>query len=187
MNPYCRAGQLFILLLLTSAAGSHAQPYRHEAYASYGLMPVQGIGPEIFLIFFGSTVRPDVVGPVGFGYRYFLGKTVALGAEVHYTKVTNTYSSGFIFNQGETIHHYTTLLPRIDFTYVRGQKYQVYSGLGVGVSLEHATFENADDRRARLAWQLTAVGVRVGQAIGGFTEVGVGYNGLVRVGISGKF
>lgn len=68
---------------------------------------------------------------------------------------------------------------------------QLYSGLGIGITLANQKFTPTDtniaattDQLFKFGYQLNAIGVRVGKKLGGYAEFGYGYKGIINLGIS---
>jgi hypothetical protein len=71
--------------------------------------------------------------------------------------------------------------------WLRRPGWQLYSGLALGaVAL---TDEDEDDRGSEsgLGWHLIPLGVRVGREVAGFAEVGVGWHGFLKAGLTRRW
>ncbi len=68
-----------------------------------------------------------------------------------------------------------------DYTYFRREWVQLYSGAGLGMAV--VMEEDVDEKEAEteywFAFQLNALGVRVGKRVAGFAELGFGYDGIL--------
>ncbi len=92
---------------------------------------------------------------------------------------------------GELQRTFYTLALESQFRYVNFGIVQVYSGVGVGFSYGQETLsatefhpEASSGNISRLAYQINAVGVRLGHKYAGFAEFGYGYKGIVNFGFS---
>ncbi|MAE08148.1 MAG: hypothetical protein CL661_05240 [Bacteroidetes bacterium] len=93
---------------------------------------------------------------------------------------------------GELKRRFLTIAIEGQYRYQNMNKIQLYSGLGVGYSFGKETLTpSASSEKVsstgsinRLAWQINAIGVRIGSSIAGFVEFGYGYRGIVNAGIS---
>jgi len=97
------------------------------------------------------------------------------------------------FRHGSYTRRILTIAPEAKLFYNRNKRIRLYCLLGLGQSL---VFETAKSdytgRSASLTsnywrFQLSPLGIMVGNRIRGFAELGVGYKGAVRVGASYKF
>jgi hypothetical protein len=64
----------------------------------------------------------------------------------------------------------------------------MYSGLGFGIS--HASESGEDTESVNetcFAFQINAVGLRVGEQVAGFMELGFGFDGIIGCGITVRF
>lgn len=106
-------------------------------------------------------------------------------------------SSSKVYNvgqyEGELKRQYYTVALEWEYRYVNHGNVQVYSGLGLGFTygteeltpppFEPATMASTGDISS-VAYQLNAIGIRVGKKFGGFAEFGYGYKGIINIGFS---
>jgi hypothetical protein len=112
--------------------------------------------------------------------------------------ITAGYSSSAskIYNvgqyEGELNRQFITVALEWEYRYVNQGPIQVYSGLGLGFTYatEELTppselgVERDTGNISTFAYQLNAVGVRIGKKFGGFAEFGYGYKGIINLGFS---
>jgi opacity protein-like surface antigen len=134
--------------------------------------------------------NPGSIGAILLGYNRSLNNVVGLGflfgfQNFHYTGTTN---------QGVSTEYNDILLSgmaRILFSYVNKPSIRLYSGIGLGITVNFGTAtESSQDFTDRKLWpggQLTFMGIRFGRALGGFFEFGFGTIGIVNAGLSYKF
>jgi hypothetical protein len=84
------------------------------------------------------------------------------------------------------------LLGHVNFNYLPENIVQLYSGISLGFAYAtaHATSNYTkpyDDGGTTMAYHVNVLGIRVGNKIGGFLELGLGYNGIINAGMSIKF
>lgn len=94
--------------------------------------------------------------------------------------------------EGELTRQFYTLAVEWEYRYVNQGPIQVYSGIGLGFT--YGTEELAPPAESGLeaetgdvsniAYQVNAVGIRIGKKFGGFAEFGYGYKGIVNLGFS---
>lgn len=79
----------------------------------------------------------------------------------------------------------------LDYHWVMKPGFQLYSGAGFGVKVRRGTYtdgaETDTETKALPAFHLNAVGLRVGKKVGLFAELGIGYKGILAVGLNGQF
>ncbi len=118
------------------------------------------------------------------GGRFLWGLT--MGAD-------RTASTVFWMSQevGEMTRTYYSMAAQIEYRYINNGLIQMYSGIGLGYSLVQEKLEPKSSEMTSsttsfgtLAYQLNAVGVRIGKQYGGFLELGYGYKGIVNIGFS---
>ena len=188
---------LLLSILVLSSVTVSAQDYSHEIsfYAGAGSMPsilehFQDIG--LFLLFppLTKVIRTEtetVTPALVLRYRNHLGTLVSLCGEFSYQQFEKRYILLDKEASASDIKYYT-FMGRVDFTYVRSRLLQMYSGLGLGFS--HATESGKDTGSASetyFALQINAVGLRVGEKVAGFMELGFGFNGIICGGITVRF
>ena len=141
---------------------------------------------------------PSSFGTLFLGYSRSLNRIVSMGfmfgfQNFSYTgKSTAQYAGGTV----HTIDNNDVLLSgiaRFLFTYVNKPVIRMYSGIGIGITLDFGKEKldgGVDDFSEKKLWpggQLTLMGIRFGKAFGGFFEFGFGSYGIINAGLSYKF
>ena len=129
-------------------------------------------------------------GTLSFGYQRILGKVLSLGV----TASVNPILSDLTFKKGTTATSSTlviSLMPKLVATYAHHGVFSAYSAIAVGVaywnkSTSYANGKNEKTTNWRVGYQVSLIGVRLGKDVGGFLELGYGYEGLLRIGLSAK-
>jgi hypothetical protein len=79
----------------------------------------------------------------------------------------------------------------LDYHWFMRPGLQLYSGAGFGVKVRRGTYVDGTGAdtvtKALPAFHLNAIGVRIGQKVGFFAELGIGYKGILAVGLNGQF
>ena len=127
---------------------------------------------------------------LSFGYQRTLGKVISLGV----TASVNPILSNIVYKKGTTgtsAEMAFSLMPKMEITYVQHGVFAAYSAVAVGVSYLTRKVNNANGTTEtgtlwRVGYQISLVGVRVGKNVGGFLELGYGYQGMFRLGLSAK-
>lgn len=122
-------------------------------------------------------------------------------------QINSVVSTGLLFGvqnfayTGEQSHPQSTVsandlllsgIGRVTFSYVNRPAVRIYSGIGIGVTLDfgRATVYGGKEFTERKIWpagQLTFMGVRFGREFGGFLEFGMGSYGVINAGLSYRF
>ena len=182
---------------------------RNEVYAEYGVVTVQSaiivtrrllsdIGAAILdtiiqeLGFEGIDYEREVAGTngaIGIAYNRYLAPRWTVGVVANYHGFRTTIN----FDNGETAFlkdNFYTFLLQTDYRWVNQPAVQLYSGLGLGGTWWKSSYEEPNVSvisNGFFNMQFTPLGIRVGKQIGGFLEFGIGSNGLISGGISGRF
>ena len=197
--------KLFLIIIFLIAHGySYTQSYdrsylRNDIILGYGIpstdmfMPVQSSTLDDYF--------PDArylrdnysgTGVIGITYRRVSHSEMFLwGASVSYnaTKGEMYYLGNY---EGELKRNFITIAFEGHYRYQNLKKVQLYSGIGIGYSLGSETLtppgesgkSSVSGSINRIAYQINAIGIRVGNNIGGFLELGYGYKGIVNMGVS---
>ncbi|MGA3014799.1 MAG: hypothetical protein ABSD71_12295 [Bacteroidales bacterium] len=177
-------------------------PLTNEFYAGYGGLSVFYFSGQLVTSFnqsysINSFTDPTSFGNIYIGYNRHLNKVVSTGFMFGYQDFQSTAT-------GETGDYdaYTKFpvtiddrllmaIARVSFCYVDKPVVHMYSGVGIGVTMDFATArgngESSTDRKLFPAGQLTLMGIRFGRAFGGFFEFGIGTYGILNAGLSYKF
>lgn len=128
-------------------------------------------------------------GAIGIGYNRYLAPRWTLGVMGNYHGFRTTIN----FENGQTAFlkdNFYTFMLRTDYRWVNQPGVQLYSGLCLGGTWWQSGYEQPSVNVINNSFfnmQFTPLGIRVGKQIGGFVEFGLGANGLIAGGISGKF
>lgn len=190
-----------ICLILWMGLGTvYAQ--NNEFYASYGISSAQGITratsyqlenltANIFDAVLGQlgivtgapTQNFQTRGPFIAGYKRHFGKKSDFGFNVLYQpyRYTESYDDG---KKEITDGAMGFVQLRYDINYVNKPAFQMYFGVSGGAGYE------ANSVGEEYLWggfHLHLLGMRFGNHLGIFTELGVGMNGLANAGVSLRF
>lgn len=94
--------------------------------------------------------------------------------------------------EGELKRQFYTFAFEWNYRYVNQGPIQVYSGIGIGYSYATETLTPPPEMSnnpntsniSSIAYQINAVGVRLGKKYAGFIELGYGYKGIINIGFS---
>lgn len=131
-------------------------------------------------------------GIISFTYRHVSKNELMFwGINMDYNR-----TSGDIYNvgqlEGELKRSFITVAIEGQYRYQNMKKVQLYSGAGIGYSFGNETLTppvdsskpNSSGSINRIAWQINAIGIRIGNSIAGFVEFGYGYKGIINAGLS---
>ncbi len=190
----------FFFLTIGLSAQSYERSYdHHDISIGYGIfIPDQFKNVESSML---DERYPDKryvrdeyssTGAIFITYRHVLKNEVMLfgvtaGISSSASKIYNVGQF-----EGDLTRQFITVAVEWEYRYVNQGLIQVYSGLGLGYTYgteklsppsELGTPEATGDISS-IAYQLNAVGVRLGKKYAGFVEFGYGYKGIVNIGFS---
>ena len=126
-------------------------------------------------------------------YKHALNDNIMLGATFAYERIEDDAKSGKNIIGKRDSKNYTAAV-EADYYYMSDTFIRMYSGLGLGYSFNNQKFrssdpdyKNQDDNLSHFNFHVNAFGIRVGNALGVFAEVGFGYKGIVNAGLSYQF
>lgn len=140
-----------------------------------------------------NSTNEKYTGAFILGYRYALTDRLALGGDVIFERITKDIVGSNDAKIGEQEDDTYSFLAKIDYSFVSKNKLRLYSGLGAGYSFANqeytGTGDNSsnDNRTGAFAFQVTAIGLRVGGDFAVKAELGFGAAGIANVGITHRF
>ena len=193
-----------LIILIAISSYSFSQSYdrsylRNDLTLSYGIPST-----DMFLSVQSNTLDdyfPDArylrdnysgTGVISFTYRRVSNSEMFLwGASVSYN-ATNGKMYYLGNYEGELKRNFITVAFEGHYRYQNVNKVQLYSGIGIGYSMGNETLTPSGESGKtavsgsinRIAYQINAIGIRIGDNIGGFLELGYGYKGIVNAGLS---
>jgi hypothetical protein len=199
-------------LLLFCATTANAQTdlsLKNELYAGYGVGSVPQIGISLgfalgnalgnaivngIIMKFGGagvtyTEKITGTGAISLGYNYYPKQRWSVGLQGVFERVNDEVS----FSNGNVavsrVDLYTGML-RSDFRWVNKPGFKLYTGAAIG-GYAAKSYEVGEPSTAEteynLAFAITPLGLRFGKNIGVFVEAGLGWDGLLKAGVSGRF
>ncbi len=182
----------------------------NEIYISYGFFSASGLGiglgrtslnQDFPTEYFSNKDRyaiktneiPPLIGALNFGYkRYFVKNKMAVLANITYSQLNTRYTHANNDSLNfKTKDYLIAFMPAFEYHYLNKKIVQLYSGVQLGIFVYNQKYQDykseTKHKEINFAFQVDAFGVRVGKQIGGFVELGFGFAGIVKVGISGRF
>jgi len=182
---------------------------KNELYASYGVGSVPQIGVSLGFILgnalgnaiangiimkfggTGVTYTEEIKGTnaISLGFNRYPAKRWSVGLQGVFERVDNRleFSNG---NVGISRVDVWTGMVRTDFRWINKPGFKFYSGAAIGgSSFNYYDVDDPsnNDKSFELAFAATPLGLRFGKNIGVFVEAGIGWDGLIKAGISGRF
>ncbi len=135
---------------------------------------------------------PPLFGGFNFGYkRYIKNKFVPL-LNITYTQINSEFNNKISDTLSFKSKDYSiAILPGFEYHYLQKPLIQLYSGLQLGLYInKQKLIENKQEisnTKTWFAFQVDIIGISVGKRISGFIELGFGFTGIIKTGISAKF
>lgn len=192
------------MLIFTISSGIYCQSYdksylHHDIMISYGLPATdlfQNVSSSMLDDRFPDRryIRDNYSGTgiICLTYRYVSeNEMMFLGIDGTYNK-----TKGDIYNvgqlEGELSRTFFTLAIEAQYRYQNMNNVQLYSGVGLGYAFGKETLTPTLESGGlvgkgtvnHIAWQINAIGIRIGNTIAGFAEFGYGYKGIINIGVS---
>ena len=189
---------LIAATILFSIAG-FGQTRRHDLSIQYGVLSIDQVA-DIFedLLLIGITLgnyyKDDMksTGVPFLTYHYSANSRFGFGGAVGYYGS----SGGLIAVGGDVVvgvfkeSNYIAAA-ELDYHWVMRPGFQLYSGAGFGVRVRRGTYTDGAETdtvtKALPTFHLNALGLRMGKKVGFFAEAGIGYKGILAVGLNGQF
>ena len=190
---------LLLLVVFSTFVNLQAQSYDHHEFSiSYGVL-----NPDRFYAFKSPTLDDQLpddryirdnyssMGNMFFTYRFVsLNEYLMWGGTVGYgTGTSDVYYMSI--KEGTIDRQFITGAVELQFRYVNKGSFQMYSGLGLGITYGQEQFNaiaegaTSGDRSMILpGYQANLIGVRFGKRLAGYLELGFGYKGIMNVGIA---
>jgi hypothetical protein len=170
----------------------------NELYGGYGLISVYNFSGGSRYHDQYSYNEEEITSPGTFllGYNRQLGRIISIGINLSYVNATNKITNGdpyydTLYTVGTTEHNYFSGMTQLTFTYVNKRLIKLYSAVALGITADFSNDNSygsvSEDRNLQPAGQLTMFGIRVGKALGGYMEFGIGTNAILVFGVSYRF
>ncbi|HRK06083.1 MAG TPA: hypothetical protein PLW14_13415 [Chlorobiota bacterium] len=199
-------GILIVVLGVISCLDIHARRSDEDdntpdtrIFAAYGVLGAQvvieGLSDLLAIGLTGGIVESGdwsgVGGPITVGVQGRWTGLLDWGIEAGYASFTKTYTyrrtavPDSAFSYTNTYYH---VMGRLDAIWIRGEGVKAYSSVALGAGLLHQSGRTSDDSQSDIfpAFQGTLLGIRFGDAISVFGELGFGFRGLLVVGAAVK-
>jgi len=189
---------LILGLIIITSPLAHSQDKPNQISVGYGVITIDEeldliedvIGSFISIGTF-KTDNTQMSGAAVFTYNHALSDIVHLGGAFAYETITEDVLVADSL-AGDLKRQFYTLAAESRFTYIHGSFFQMYSGVGAGITFNTDTFEDKSgnsksENQTHFNFQLNLLGLRVGNSFAGYAELGYGYKGIVNFGLSIRF
>ncbi|MEG1645464.1 MAG: hypothetical protein RR279_06425 [Alistipes sp.] len=168
---------IFVCFLLpqgVEAQSKTAKPCPNRIKVAYGDAVFLTMASTFVDAFLGDGELSST-GSLSVGYRRFTrNASWAFGADLSFTRITEKNLLG------DLKYDLFTVVPTAEFYYLKSGIVRLYGTAGVGAVI--------CDQEADFAFQVNPIAIRVGtNRIAGFLEAGVGYKGVVNLGLEVGF
>lgn len=185
---------LFIGALLIACPHFYSQ--EHQISVGYGVGSSNQI-LDVFenaftTIFFPNATLNETssLGELRFAYAYTPKEKWHFGSVFSYSQTDYDVMDRGV-KIGEQVNSYYTLAAETSYSFVKRDKLNLYSLLGLGATIgtseQNTTNATSDSHDTFFNFQVTPFGISYGKQWGGFAEAGFGYRGLFSFGAFYKF
>ena len=164
------------------ATAASTQPYLHQGGAPLFLSVFQSKWKEV-------AFTESVTHPLN-------NKHIRLGLSAAQSVITQYHVPPLLFSSGNDSKYAIrkekvfTLMPSFQYSFIDNGSICLYSGLSAGLAFsttkEYDGERNSQSIQGQGAYQFTFAGFRLGKRIAAFFEAGYGYEGIVKIGVSGQ-
>jgi hypothetical protein len=190
---------MFVCVLISVT--THAQvrvPWKNQLSASYGFITTT----QILDAFVGISLSVGSLGTVNYNADKYTGglyltyrrssenNKFGYGIAVGYDGISGTFKTPSGSKAGTYKSSSTTAGAECMLAYMNKENVRLYGFLGAGYSFYNYKFtttsggsENENATLNHFNFQVTPIGAAFGKNFGGFVELGLGYKGLVNIGL----
>lgn len=177
-----------VLLPLLLASG-FLSAQKFEVSASYGAPSVYDATYELASAITTSIITNES-NPASTG-------VAAVGVAMYSENMKWRYGADVaneFFNTTESIskQNILSVLPKVDYFWLRKEKLGLYSGAAVGVTFISSTYVNKDKKETKntdtvFGFNILPIGIRYGGDLSVFLEANIGMKGIAQGGVSYRF
>lgn len=186
---------LFAALLLMGLSW-HVQAQEHQVSAGVGVLSSNHIADTFFSVtkalisgLAGSDTKLEnqrSLGELRLGYAYYPIERVSIGATASYLRTaSDAVRNGTA--TGEYTSTYLTFAAEGTYSYLSKRNVRLYGLLGAGITNLNSSYtgesQNTSDAVNYFNFHVSPIGIAFGKQFGGTAEIGVGYRGIVSLGL----
>lgn len=182
-----------VLLLLptaTMAQEKEAVSNPGDLRGGIGVLSAPLIATAIGKAIIGSLAgytRGDIKSGGAFSLSYLLPSksNLSFGVDLVYQATETTYeTSGGVQKAGDDT--WFTVMPRLDYRYINKPNFQLYSNLSAGITMLTSKLDGEKDSGSAFGFHISPLGIRAGDKVAFFGELGFGFRGLLHAGLAVK-
>jgi len=174
---------------------------KNDLKVGYGTITFPEMASSFMILFVGmwDVIAKDSVkemntsfyGNINIAYERRLKQWISIGAVGTFNPVFANIETKAGLSLSYNFY-IVSLMPQVNFYYMRKDMVSLYSGLAVGGSLlieedRNVNTTNTYETDLVFAYQANFFGFRIGKEIAGYAEFGMGFKGIINIGISGRF
>lgn len=159
---------------------------------------IAGITSETFSSFGESNEinGMNIPGVYGISYNRMVKKRLRLGVDYNYVGVTLHIQDTLTMQEKYRNHlNFHALKFNVGANYLKKNLLTLYGGVSIGVCLINFRQKNVKGKILnkgtsvipRPAWHINLLGIEVGKEVSGFLHLGIGYNGIINLGVRAHF
>lgn len=184
---------LFLSLLFLLSLNMYAQEKKHFVTAGYGFVSSNSVVDDytkILALSLTEEPRADVfsTGVTYISYKYNVADRMMLGAVYAFERKTADLYNVNDVRVGGYEKNYHLLALEYRYNYIEGKNITLYGDAGLGVMMQNefytpegeVQYERSDSWYA--GYQLTPLGIKAGNTVGVYAELGFGYKGVFNFG-----
>lgn len=183
-----------LTLLLSSPALAVPPPKPNEVHFALGdrgaAFEFSDTFSEIFILIFTMTyvTYGETSGPPAFtlGYERWVNNWASLGVSTAYV---SAHRMVYYRQEPSSEEHQSLFTMMLDSRahWLRRRSFEMYSGLSFGVASHASEYKGDHSSEGGLAIQATPIGMRIGRDLAAYGELGLGFNSVLRGGLSKRF
>jgi hypothetical protein len=199
MTRFTKPLIILIMAAVLCPARGFGQTRKHDLSLQFGVLSsdqVIDIFKEAALIVIPlgaySKDAPAFSGVPFLTYHYSANDRFGFGGAIGYYSASGSLvESGGDVVVGEFREKSYIGAVELDYHWIMRPGLQLYSGAGFGVKVRSGTYVDGaatdTETKAMPAFHLNAIGLRVGQKVAFFAELGIGYKGILAIGLNAQF
>ncbi|MCF0071766.1 hypothetical protein LZD49_14910 [Dyadobacter sp. CY261] len=171
----------------------HAQDKgKEELNFSAGLMATENAFADAIILSLSALINePEDVRITGAAwsltYKYYVSEKLAIGGSSVYNPSPDRWIPNF-FRDDRWKRRSLTTAGEVTLFWVKQRGFQFYGTVGLGFFAKHKTlYEMQTETDFGYTFQASPVGLRMGDKVGVFVELGYGYKGVFNGGLSMRF
>lgn len=174
-----------LLFTLVFAVSAQSDFKRHEVSIGYGFKPTSDWIDSFSDAFVSPAIKSNSdssFGTLSLTYNYRLSEMFGVGGVFSYSNRKKDWGASY----KEKLNYYT-IMPRVKAEWIHGKIFTLYSAVAAGVTIYSDKFGSETESKVCFGWQVSPIGIEVGNCIAGFAELGVGQLGIGQVGVRCRF